>query len=447
MRLLAAVFLLGLGTRAYDGSDPLWQGRFASATEGAEAVLELTASCAGCDWGRRGREAAVLSVALDGRYSSHLVLTRGPAASPYRVLLGRVAPGEHEVRVMLDRAQSARGIAAAAVASGSVRTFDRTAPEFEGLAHAPVVQARPGSLARFSDVPLVAWYETIAHDGGRRLRYSVVFSNEDGGTPPDRLMATWGRLTDIEYVYGVELAESGAVRSSEFQGPEHRLLSFEGTREAAHPVLHVVTENNMVDVRGGSAVRFAPVPLAFDLAATSREAVMDADPWTYRVSAQEARREGRVDARARPGSKRVPDPRRFATLEACAPSEDAVIAFEVGVRTAEGVRWHASDGGRPEFRIARNATHFPNGCFRGAVALPAGADGSSIAALRVRAHTRPPREGEAPLPKGAGRARLTSVNRLFLLDAHDEPGPDLLKWAGDAPLVVDGDPFEVPIGR
>ena len=445
MKLLATCVLLGLGTRAYAGSETLWSGRFTSPSADAEAVLELTASCNGCDWAVRGREAAVLSVALDRRYSSHVVLTRGQAAAPYRVLLGRVSPGEHEVAVTLDRKLSARRIAEAAVASGGVRTFDRAASEFEGLAHAPFVQARPGSVERFSDLPLVAWYETGPTEGGRRLRYSIVFSNEDGGTPPDRLMATWGRLTDIEYVYGVELAADGSVRSSEFQGPEHRLLPFDGTREGAHPVLHVVTENNMLDARGGSAVRFAPVPAAFDLAATSREAVMDAEPWTYRVSAAEARREGRVDARARPGSKRVPDPRRFLTLEACAPVEDAVLAFEVGVRTAPGLRWHASDGGRPELRIARNATHFPNGCFRGAVALPPGTGASSIAALRVRAHTRRPREGEAPLPKGAGRARLTSVNRLFLLDAHDEPGPDLLKWRGDAPLAVDGEPFEIPI--
>ena len=45
---------------------------------------------------------------------------------------------------------------------------------------------------------------------GERLRYSVVFSNEDGGTPSDRLMATWGRLTDIEYVYAVERDTDGA---------------------------------------------------------------------------------------------------------------------------------------------------------------------------------------------------------------------------------------------
>jgi hypothetical protein len=445
MRLLATVLLLGLGTRAYGIGETLWSGRFTTASAEAEAVLELTASCAGCDWGRRGREAAVLAIAVDGRYSSHLVLARGATAAPYRILLGRVAPGEHEVLVTFDRKLSARMIRAATVAAGSVRTFDRTASEFEGLAHAPFLQARPGSVPRFSDVPLVAWYETIAHDGGPRLRYSVVFSNEDGGTPPDRLMATWGRLTDVEYVYGVELTEDGAVRSSEYQGREHRLLPFDGTREAGHPVLHVVTENNMLDAHGGSAVRFAPAPVPFDLAATSREAVMDAEPWTYRVSAAEARREGRVDERARPGSKRVPDPRRFATLEACVPSVDAVIAFEVGVRTGEGVRWHASDGGRAEFRVARNATHFPNGCFRGAVALPAGVEGASIAALRVRAHTRRPRDGEAPLPRGAGRARLIRVNRLFLLNAQDEPGPDLLTWTGDAPLAVDGAPYEISI--
>jgi hypothetical protein len=446
MRLHAAVLLLGLCTRAYAGSEPLWQGRFTSASADAEAVLELTASCGGCAWGRRGSEAAALSVELDGRYASTVMLTRGSETALYRVLLGRIASGVHEVRLTRDERLSARG-AGQATASGAVHLVVADEPGWAGLAHAPVYQARPGSVERFSDVPLVAWYETDVSASGRRLRYSVVFSNEDGGTPPDRLMATWGRLTDIEYTYGVEIGKGGAERSSEFQGPDHRLLPFDGTREAAHPVLHVVTENNMVDVRGGSAVRFAPVPVAFDLAATSREAVMDAEPWTYRVSAEEARREGRVDARAKPGSKRVPDPRRFATLEACAPAEDAVIAFELGVRTGSGLRWFASDGGRAEFRIARNATHIPNGCFRGAVALPAGTDASSIAALRVRAHTRRPREGEAPLPQGAGRAHLTSVNRLFLLDTKDEPGPDLLTWRGDAPLAVDGAPFEIPIGR
>jgi hypothetical protein len=259
-------------------------------------------------------------------------------------------------------------------------------------------------------------------------------------------MATWGRLTDIEYLYGVDLDPAGAIVSAEFQGRDHKLVPFTGRREGGHPLLHVVTANNMVDDRGAGDVRFAPAPTRFDLAGVSREVVMDREPWTYRVSAQEVRREGRVSARARPGDKRIPDPRRFATLEACAPAQDATLAFDVGVRAPEGVRWFASDGGRPAFRITRSAIHFPTGCFRGAVALPEGTTAGDVIGLRVRAFTRLPGKDEPPLPAGSGRARLTSVNRLFLLDADDEPGPSLLEWRGDQPLAPEGAAFEIPIG-
>ena len=49
------------------------------------------------------------------------------------------------------------------------------------------------------------WYEMVPTPRGWQFRYSVIFSNEDGGTATDRLMATWGRTTDIEFVYGVEV--------------------------------------------------------------------------------------------------------------------------------------------------------------------------------------------------------------------------------------------------
>src|SRR5262245_22764305 len=39
-----------------------------------EVVVVLSASCAGCNWGEAGREAATLSIAVDGRYSQHVVL-------------------------------------------------------------------------------------------------------------------------------------------------------------------------------------------------------------------------------------------------------------------------------------------------------------------------------------------------------------------------------------
>jgi hypothetical protein len=411
----------------------------------AEVVARLAASCAGCSWDAPGREAAALRLEVDGRYSQHLLLTRGEALADYRVALGRLGAGTHRLSVSLDRHASARAIGSAQVEQVAWEPAPLEPLARLALAHAPILYARP--RARFSDVPLVMWYEAEPGPGGGvRLRYSVVFSNEDGGTPPDRLLATWGRLTDIEYVYGVELDGEGQASSSEYQGRDHVLRPFRGEREGTRPRLFVATENNMLSHRGSSTVRFAPAPVPFDLAGVSREEVMDAHPWTYRVSAQEVRREGRVSASARPGSGRIVDPRRYAILEACAPAEDATLAFALEVAGRDGrTRWVESDAGGPRFRVSREPHNFPNGCFRAAVALPAGTGAGDLVSLAVRAYTRPAREGEPALPKGAGRARLLRVNRLFLMERDDRPGPLLFRWEGDEPLRPEGPPFVVPL--
>jgi hypothetical protein len=440
--LLAALLAAAPG----GASAPLKEETFALAEPG-EAVAALAVRCGRCAWGERGREAAVLRLDLDGRYSQHLVLARG--SGEHRVALGRVPPGSHTVRVTLDRAASASGARDVAVDSVAVSAVPAPGPEHEGVAHAPILHLRPSTLKAFTDLPLLVWYERdVLPGGGRRLRYSVVFSNEDGGTPPDRLMATWGRVTDIEYVYGVELDAAGRVVRQEYQGEDHALLEFAGRHEGAHPLLWVTTDNNMLASRGAATMRVAPMPVPFDLAGVSREALMDAHPWTYQVSAAEVRREGRVRRGAPPGSRRIPDPRRFAYVEACADMKDAALAFAVGVRGRGGTRWLWSDGGSLAWRIARNPDHFPNGCFRGAVALPDGAGAGDVAGLRFRSYARPRRDDEPPPPPEAGTARLLAVNRLFLLREDDTPGPSLLSWTGERALAPGGEAVElsVPVG-
>jgi len=404
----------------------------------AEAVAAVTASCERCDWGEKGREAAVLTLAVDGVHSQHLVLFRGELAA-YRVLLGPLGAGAHRLTLTLDPRRSAAGSGAVRVGSVSVETVAGGEPGYEGLAHAPILHTRPGSLDRFSDLPLLAWVETrVRADGGRELRYSVIFSHEDGGTPLDRLMATWGRATDIELVYAVELDPAGLVRREEYQGEDHVFTAFAGRKEGRHPVLHVVTKNNMVRDRGRHTPRVAPAPVPFSLDGVSREAVMDAHPWTYRVSGQEVRREGLVSSE--PGRKRIRDPRRFATLEACGEVRDARIAFDLGFAGSGGsLRWEASDARGEDFRVGRS------GCFRAAVAMPEGSALQDARSLRLRAHTRPPRRGEKPLPRGSGSARIDRVNRLFGLGPDDAPGPSVFDWSAGADLRPDGDPVQIPI--
>src|SRR5262245_19724195 len=70
-----------------------------NAASPGEAVALVRAGCARCAWGATGREAATLTLSLDGTYSQHLVLVRGEAPAEYRLTLGTVAPGRHELTV------------------------------------------------------------------------------------------------------------------------------------------------------------------------------------------------------------------------------------------------------------------------------------------------------------------------------------------------------------
>ena len=72
-----------------------------------------------------------------------------------------------------------------------------------------------------------------------QIRYTVIFTNEDGGTPTAALMARWGRATDIEWVYQFRLRD-GKVIEKQYQGVEHETKPFTGKRiNGNHPLLAV----------------------------------------------------------------------------------------------------------------------------------------------------------------------------------------------------------------
>ncbi len=297
---------------------------------------------------------------------------------------------------------------------------------------APIVYARPNTVGRFTDLPLLMWYEADATSRGTRFRYSVIFSNEDGGTQTDRLMATWGRTTDIEFIYGVEVDEAGRILAEEFQGPGHEVPAFKGQHQGRHPLLWVSTDNNMVSESGPTQMRYAPEAMKFDLTNVSREAVMDANPWTYAVSSVEMQREGKIADEA-PGHNSIPDPRRFIYIEACGEVGNAALAFAVDVRH----QWLPSDRGMRQYRIVRD------GCFRGAIPLPVGVRAGDVHALRVMAFDRPPADGQPP--HSSDPVHLTRINTMFMLNARYEPGPSLRQWQGAVTIAAGGPPFDLAI--
>ena len=402
-----------------------------------EAIAVVHASCERCDWGVPGREAAAVRIIIDGRYSQHLLLTRGAEDADYHVTLGPVTAGEHRLRIEPDPALSSRHAGPPVLSKVDIVVITPAGDDYVAQSMAPILYARPNTIGKFTDVPVFMWYEIVPAPGGRQFRYSVIFTNEDGGTATDRLMATWGRTTDVEFVYGVTLNGQGRVIGEEFQGPDHEVPAFRGRHEGAHPLQWISTDNNMVSESGTTEVRYAPQPQKFDLTDASREIVMDAHPWIYSLAAKELVREQKLVDDAPAGSGPIPDSRRFVFVEACAELQNAAVAFSVHAPDGSGTpRWFDADRGLPRFRIVRT------GCFRGGVPLPAGAgvpDG-----IRFKAYSLPPR-ANAPPPSGPVRVVLTRLNRVYGIGDNYQPRPSTVSWKGTVPLVVNGEWHEIRI--
>lgn len=408
-------------------------------SQAGEAIAVVRATCERCDWAVEGREAAALKVTVDGQYSQHVLLARSGGTWEYSITLGAVTPGTHRVSVHLDPSLSARDVGTVSVAGVSTRIIPAGSDEHLAQAMAPYIYARPNTVGRFTDVPVFMWYEIVPAPQGRQFRYSTIFSNEDGGTTTDRLMATWGRTTDIEFTYGATIDASGKIVAEEFQGPGHEVPPFRGRHEGRHPLQWVSTQNNMLSESGPTEVRYAPAPVQFDLTNASREVVMDAHPWTHVLASKEMVREKKLSETAAPGSGIIPDPRRFVFVEACTALQAAAVAFAVHAKDAAGEpRWFDSDRGLPQFRIVRT------GCFRGAVPLPAGAGAPD--GVRFRAYALPPRANTPP-PPGPPSVVLTRVNRVFTLDEGYLPRASSFSWSGSAPLPIDGEPLAFRISR
>ena len=64
--------------------------------------------------------------------------------------------------------------------------------------------------------------------------------------------------------------------------------------------------------------------------------------------------------------------------------------------------------------------------------------------MRFKAFTRPPKKDEPPLPPGAGAARLTRVNTVFMLMDNYAPGRRAFRWTGTLALTPNGDAEILP---
>ena len=385
-----------------------------------EAIAELTLSSPAASWDKAGAEGAVATLSLDGQYNQDVLVVRGTEPSTFKVFLGPVSAGEHRLAVQRNAQYSA---ANAGLQIANVRAYASTASgeEARALDHAPILFAREDTVGRFSDAPLLSWYERLPEASGETIQYSMIFTNEDSGTPIDALMSRWGRGTDVEYIYRVTFDAQGKITNEIFQGPDHADLHFTGKKLGAHPYFTNVARNNIFFDAGSAPIQYRFVPIPFDLSQHSREEVIDQNPWIYSVMAAELRREGKIrEEKIRDGNKatipQIADPRNYLYLEFSAENRNCGAIAWVKLRNEQ--KWRSSHNGRLDYSVMRS------GWFRTTIELPSGTTAQQIEAIAFEpVDLRDPR---LPMPGPAPRSTLHAGGKAFLLDQQYRPGTNLM---------------------
>jgi hypothetical protein len=414
-----------------------------------EAFLDVVVSARGISWARHTNDSAVVSAYVDGRYATDIVITSaGPVRR--RFALGLLHAGRHTLRLHYAARRSRSDAGAARVRHIRFETVRPGSTAYAVARYAPVLRGRnvDGLGGRFqnnrSDTPLLAWHQVLpaGKPGHRVIEYSVLWSNEDGGTPVALLMAQWGRTTDIEWVYRVEVDSRGrrVPGTGEFQAPAHQTLPFHGRYAGTHPVLQTCTSNNNVCDRPElHTLHQAPDPMRFALSARPalalgqpREHEMDTHPWTYQVMGREMVREKKVERHSSPSTPLMGDQRRYlyvAVDRDTDPVEDAAtVGLAVDVTLQNGATYTSDHEEVPP----QAWTVDRDGAAATTVELPRGTTVSDIASISVR---------RVPIaqPDNGATLTVTRLRRAFFLDRRYLPQPSFAHWQGSTTLTT-GEP-------
>jgi hypothetical protein len=287
--------------------------------------------------------ASALIVNIDGREAQHVLLIPGSGPAAYETLLGPLDAGTHRITLTPSTLWPWSKDVTVRTANATVVRPADASNDLAVISHAPTLGMRADTIGTASDLPLVMYAEDLRKDGKGWIRYTVILSNEDGGTPAPALMARWGRTTDIELVYEVDL-DGDRIVQERLQGPDHEMRAVRGPREGQHPYLLFATLNNMVMDRGRSVAAVRLVPQRVSLEGRTRESVMDDHPWTYRVMARELVAEKHIGTD-------LEDPREFLFVEAKLTVENAAVSVQAG---SEAIGWKDSSRGRSDLMVSRN---------------------------------------------------------------------------------------------
>ena len=160
------------------------------------------------------------------------------------VRLGKFGAGDHVI-VVSPGAELRLPIPESIQFSATRPSHDSTLATF--IDQHPVIEVKnPSNL--LDDIPLMGYSHIYQRGADYKVTSHLIFSSENGGTMPPRLMSSFQRTVDIEWVMKQVFERDGdklQVSHRQYQSRSHRPRPFEGRKELqGSPVLSVATPNN-----------------------------------------------------------------------------------------------------------------------------------------------------------------------------------------------------------
>jgi hypothetical protein len=391
-----------------------------------EGLLRLAMEAPGTSWGPGTPSSTVVDTTLTDLTTGEVVSTQqfvlfyGPAPFVYAGFAGPVNGSDRYSLTLSTEPPASQGglsqplpgkVPTVVLLASALEVVTPTNPQYLAYAYAPVIFGR--STSALHDVPLLSYANVrSAPGGGHTLSYVVVWSHEDGGTGfyPFLEWGKWGRMADIENAIAFTVSASGQPSGATYLWGGEPLVGFPDSETALseenrpftgqwwgdHPVLRDATGNNDFSDEGTTPFRFQLAPVASPAPGQPRDAVMDANPFTYQVMADEIAR-WYEDKSANPFSPQEGDARQYALVQ-LGTSGRGVSSVAVNIRLAGYSGWFRSDLGwaypLTGTGLARTAVKLPLGwrahaitAAQVAVEPPSAASGLVVHAFEVKAFT------------------------------------------------------------
>jgi hypothetical protein len=406
-------------------------------------LLRLAMEAPGTSWGPGPPSSTVVDATLTDTTTGQTVGTQqfvlfwGASPFVYAGFTGQVTTTDrYRVTITVEPSAASNGLSQPAPgAQPNVRLVDRALevvtpsnPQYLAYAYAPVMYGR--STSALQDVPLLAYAAAVPAGGNATtLSYVVVWSHEDSGTGflPFLEWGEWGRITDVETAISFTVQPDGSVTGAQYlSGGEpptgfpdsQTALSesdkpFTGQWSGHHPILRDATGNNDFSAAGTTRFRFDLAPVGPPAPGQTREAVMDANPFTYQVMAEEVPR-WYSDVQTDPDSPQPGQAEQYAIV-ALDTAGSGASSVAVGLQLSGSTRWYLSDLGW-EYPLVTS------GDVRTVVKLPVGWSADAITGVRV----------EVVPPTAATSVTVTSLR----VERFDGRADSVTTVRTPAPVVV-----------